>query len=55
MKYRHVCIFVQFLADIVFIQEQFPYLVFFILFFCFSSLFHKISVPSWRFLTSDKA
>ena len=59
MKYRHVCNFVQFGADIVFIQKQFLYLVFFyrffIVFFCFSSLLRKISVLLWRFLTSDKA
>ncbi len=35
MKYRHVCNFVQSLADIVFIQEQFPYLVLFYRFFLF--------------------
>lgn len=35
MKYRHVCNFVQSLADIVFIQEQFPYLVFFYPLFLF--------------------
>lgn len=35
MKYRHVCNFVQFWADIVFIQKQFLYLVFFYRFFLF--------------------
>ena len=33
MKYWHVCNFVQSLADIVFIREQFPYLVPFLFLF----------------------